>query len=126
MTGTVKSPSGSSFTMSMMQSSQDISVTTDSNTQFHGMDGRHVERNDRHGRCHMNQQPQPRMILVLPRVQRLCVSLDSGCFVDPHLHFYRPPRCDSSLYHLSLQLLRTAGNSNFANHRDLLIHIQNP
>jgi Domain of unknown function (DUF5666) len=39
MTGAVKSFSGSSFTMSMMQSSQDIPVTTDSNTQFQGMGG---------------------------------------------------------------------------------------
>jgi len=39
MTGTVKSFSGSSFTISMMQSSQDIPVTTDSNTQFQGMGG---------------------------------------------------------------------------------------
>lgn len=39
MTGTVMSFSGSSFTMSMMQSSQDISVTTGSNTQFEGMGG---------------------------------------------------------------------------------------
>jgi hypothetical protein len=39
MTGTVKSFSGSSFTMSMMQSSQDVPVTTDSNTQFQGMGG---------------------------------------------------------------------------------------
>jgi hypothetical protein len=33
------SSSGNSFTMSMMQSSQDISVTTGSNTQFMGMGG---------------------------------------------------------------------------------------
>jgi len=39
MTGTVKSFSGSSFTMSMMQSSQDVPVTADSNTQFQGMSG---------------------------------------------------------------------------------------
>ena len=39
MTGTVMSFSGSSFTMSMMQSSQNISVTTGSNTQFDGMGG---------------------------------------------------------------------------------------
>jgi hypothetical protein len=39
MTGTVMSFSGSSFTMSMMQSSQNISVTTGSNTQFEGMGG---------------------------------------------------------------------------------------
>ncbi len=39
MTGTVKSFSGNSFTMSMMQSSQDIPVTTGSNTQFQGMGG---------------------------------------------------------------------------------------
>jgi hypothetical protein len=39
MTGTVMSFSGSSFTMSMMQSSQNISVTTGSNTQFGGMGG---------------------------------------------------------------------------------------
>ncbi len=39
MTGTVKSFSGSTFTMSMMQSSQDIPITTDSNTQFQGMGG---------------------------------------------------------------------------------------
>jgi hypothetical protein len=53
MTGTVKSFSGSSFTMSMVQSSQDIAVTTDSNTQFQGMGGMgHVNWDDRHGRCH--------------------------------------------------------------------------
>ena len=39
MTGTVTSFSGSTFTMSMMQSSQNISVTTGSNTQFLGMGG---------------------------------------------------------------------------------------
>jgi hypothetical protein len=39
MTGTVKSFSGNSFTMSMMQSSQDIPIATDSNTQFQGMGG---------------------------------------------------------------------------------------
>jgi hypothetical protein len=39
MTGTVMSISGNSFTMSMMQSSQNISVTTGPNTQFEGMGG---------------------------------------------------------------------------------------
>jgi hypothetical protein len=39
MTGTVMSSSGNSFTMSMMQSSQNISVTTGSNTQFMEMGG---------------------------------------------------------------------------------------
>jgi uncharacterized protein DUF5666 len=39
MTGMVKNFSGSSFTMSMMQSSQDIAVATDSITQFEGMGG---------------------------------------------------------------------------------------
>src|SRR6266568_6614248 len=39
MTGTVMSFSESGFTMSMMQSSQNISVTTGSNTQFMGMGG---------------------------------------------------------------------------------------
>jgi hypothetical protein len=39
MTGTVMSSSGNSFAMSMMQSSQNISVTTGSNTQFMGMAG---------------------------------------------------------------------------------------
>jgi hypothetical protein len=74
----------------------------------------------------MNQQPQPRLILASWRVQRLCVSLSSDGFADPHLHLYPPPPRDSSLDPLSLQLPRTAANSNFPNHRDLLIHIQNP
>jgi hypothetical protein len=39
MTGTVMSFSGNSFTMSMMQSAQNISVTTGSSTQFEGMGG---------------------------------------------------------------------------------------
>ena len=39
MTGTVMSFSGNSFTMAMTQSSQNISVTTGSNTQFGGMGG---------------------------------------------------------------------------------------
>jgi hypothetical protein len=39
MTGTVMSSSGNSFTMSTMQSSQNISVTTGSSTQFEGMSG---------------------------------------------------------------------------------------
>jgi hypothetical protein len=39
MTGTVMSSSGNSFMMSMMQSSQNISVTTGSGTQFEGMGG---------------------------------------------------------------------------------------
>ena len=39
MTGTVMSFSGNSFMMSMMQSSQNISVTTGSGTQFEGMGG---------------------------------------------------------------------------------------
>ncbi len=39
MTGTVMSFSGSSFTMSMMQSAQNISVNTGSGTQFEGMGG---------------------------------------------------------------------------------------
>ncbi|HZC22987.1 MAG TPA: DUF5666 domain-containing protein [Candidatus Binatia bacterium] len=39
MTGTVMNFAGSSFTMSMMQSSQNISVTTGSGTQFEGMGG---------------------------------------------------------------------------------------
>ena len=39
MTGTVVSSSGSSFSMSMMQSSQNISVATGSGTQFDGMGG---------------------------------------------------------------------------------------
>jgi hypothetical protein len=39
MTGTVMSISGNSFTMSMMQSSQNISVTTGPNTHFVGLGG---------------------------------------------------------------------------------------
>jgi hypothetical protein len=39
MTGTIKSFSGNSFTMSVMESSQDVPVATDSNTQFHGIGG---------------------------------------------------------------------------------------
>jgi hypothetical protein len=39
MAGSVMSSSGNSFTMSLMQSSQNISVTTGSNTQFGGMGG---------------------------------------------------------------------------------------
>ena len=39
MTGTVKSFSGNSFIMSMMQTSQDVPVATDSSTQFQGMGG---------------------------------------------------------------------------------------
>ncbi len=39
MTGTVKSFSGNSFTMSMMQGSQDVPISTDSNTLFEGMGG---------------------------------------------------------------------------------------
>src|SRR6266567_2302681 len=39
MTGTVMSSSGNSFAMSMVQSSQNISVATGSNTQFEGMGG---------------------------------------------------------------------------------------
>jgi hypothetical protein len=39
MTGTVMSSSGNSFTMSMMQSSENISVATGSSTQFEGMGG---------------------------------------------------------------------------------------
>src|SRR5271157_2107583 len=76
-------------------------------------------------RC-MNPRPQHRLVFVLRHVQRLCVSLDSDRFADPHVHVYRAPRRDSSLCHLSLQLARTATNSNFENHRDLLNHIQNP
>jgi hypothetical protein len=63
----------------------------------------------------MNQQPQPRTILVLQRVQSLCVS--SG-----------PESAASRLkaYDLALQLPRTAASSNFANHQDLLNHLQSP
>jgi hypothetical protein len=39
VTGTVMSSSGNSFTMSMMQSAQNISVATGPNTQFDGMGG---------------------------------------------------------------------------------------
>jgi hypothetical protein len=39
MTGSVMSFSGSSFTMSMMQSSQNVTVATGSSTQFEGMSG---------------------------------------------------------------------------------------
>jgi hypothetical protein len=39
MTGTVMSFSGNSFTMSMIESAQNISVATGSNTQFEGMGG---------------------------------------------------------------------------------------
>jgi hypothetical protein len=39
MTGSVMSISGSSFTMSMMQSSQNVTVGTGSSTQFEGMSG---------------------------------------------------------------------------------------
>lgn len=39
MAGTVMSFSGNSFTMSMIESSQNISLATDSNTQFDGMGG---------------------------------------------------------------------------------------
>jgi hypothetical protein len=39
MAGTVMSSSGNSFTMSMMQSSQNISINTGSGTQFEGMSG---------------------------------------------------------------------------------------
>jgi hypothetical protein len=74
----------------------------------------------------MNQQPLPRLILAPWRVPRPSVSLNSDCFADPHSHLCRPPPRDSSLHPLSLQLPRTAVNSNFPIHRDLLIHIQNP
>src|SRR5206468_8483456 len=37
--GTIQSFSGDSFTMSMIESSQDISVATNSSTQFQGMGG---------------------------------------------------------------------------------------
>ncbi len=46
MTGTVKSFSGNSFTISMIQSSQDTPVTTDSNTVFQGMGGMNGMSND--------------------------------------------------------------------------------
>ena len=74
----------------------------------------------------MNPQPQHRLILALRHVQRLCVSLHSDCFADPHLHHYRATRHGSSLHFLSLQLPHTAVNRNFPNHPHLLNHIQNP
>jgi hypothetical protein len=74
----------------------------------------------------MNPQPRHRLIFVLRHVQRLCVSLHSDRFPNPHVHLYRAPWQDSSLCPLSLQLARTAANSNFETRRDLLNHIQNP
>jgi len=74
----------------------------------------------------MNPQLQHRLILALRHVQRFCVSLHSDCCANPHLHLYRPPRQNSSLHFLSLRLPHTAANRNFANHRDLPNHIQNP
>jgi len=74
----------------------------------------------------MNQQPHSRIILVLPRIQSPSASLSSDCLNHPHLHLYPASSSNSSPHHLSLQLPRTAANSNFANHRDMLNHIQNP
>jgi hypothetical protein len=74
----------------------------------------------------MNQQPQSPTILVLQHVQRPCASLDSVCFDNPHFHLYSALWSNSSLHPLTLQMSRPAAHSNFANHRDLLNHIQNP
>jgi hypothetical protein len=46
MIGSVMSSSGSSFTMSMMQTSQNISIATGTNTQFEGMGGTGGMSND--------------------------------------------------------------------------------
>ena len=70
----------------------------------------------------MNPQPQPRIIPVLRRVQSFSVSAGPEC----------PASLLSRLGHsplganLALQLPRTAADSNFANHPDLLNPIQNP
>ena len=74
----------------------------------------------------MNQQPQHRFILALRHIQRSPVSLHLDYFAKPHLYLYPAPRHDSALYLLSLQLPLTDANSNFANHPDLLNHLQNP
>jgi hypothetical protein len=71
----------------------------------------------------MNQQPQPRIILVLRRVQGFCVS--SGTESLPAFSPASAGRLKA--YNLALQLPRTAAaNSNFANHQDLLNDLQNP
>jgi hypothetical protein len=55
--------------------------------------------------------------LCLTQLRRLCRPSLTPLPTTPR---------DSSLDPLSLQLPCTAANSNFPNHRDLLIHIQNP
>jgi hypothetical protein len=67
----------------------------------------------------MNQQPKPRIILVLRRVQNLCAS--SGPESPASLLSDR-----LKVYDLALQVPRTAANSNFANHQDLLKYLQTP
>ena len=74
----------------------------------------------------MNPQPRHRLIFVLRHLQRLCVSLHSDRFPDPRVHLYQAPWRESSLCRFSLQLARTAANSNFETRRDLLNPIQNP
>jgi hypothetical protein len=74
----------------------------------------------------MNPQPQHRLILARRHVQRFCASLHSDYFADPHLHLYPAPQHASSPHFLAMQLAHTAANCNFANHPDLLNHIQNP
>jgi hypothetical protein len=70
----------------------------------------------------MNQQSKPRIILVLRRVQSLCVLSD-----PESLPAFSPASAGRlKVYDLALQLPRTAANSNFATHQHLLNDLQNP
>jgi len=70
----------------------------------------------------MNSQPQPRIILVL-RHDRVSASQLAHNAVPA---FSSAAVGRFKAYDLVLQVPRTAANRNFANHQDLLNHIQNP
>jgi hypothetical protein len=74
----------------------------------------------------MNPQLHHRIILAPRHVQKLCVSLDSGCSANPLFHLCQAPQRDSYRDELSSELPRTAAKSNRPNHRHMLRHIQIP
>jgi hypothetical protein len=70
----------------------------------------------------MNPQPHPQIVLVLRHIPNPCVFAGLECPTSLLSSLRQPYQSID----LALQRPRTAANSNFANHPDLLNHIQNP
>jgi hypothetical protein len=74
----------------------------------------------------VNPQLHHRIIFLPRHVQKLCVSLHSGCSAHPLFHLCPAHQRDAYLDQFPLKLPRAAAKSNRPNHRHMLSHIQIP